>query len=285
MYKALLLLSFILFADLAYAQTSSAVLYTENGEQFIALLNDQALNERPVSDLRITGLKEEYYSLKVEFSNRSYGALTFTLALTPGNESTYSIRQNSKGEYALRFIRTAEPGTSTETNPGQQTVEFKDQEKFSASRAIAPTVIVQQETIPESDIEITVMSANADASCETTVTDSTTADVEMLNYKGPVGCSTPLTAVQFDEIRKNINAVDDEAKRMQLAEKNISRHCFYSQQVKTLCELVAFEDSRLELAKQAYANTYDLANYNTVNAVFNFETSVEELNAHIRDSR
>jgi len=46
--------------------------------------------------------------------------------------------------------------------------------------------------------------------------------------------------------------------------------------------LFAFEDSRLNFAKFAYAYTLDLGNFYKVNDAFTFETSVDELNRYIQ---
>jgi hypothetical protein len=46
-----------------------------------------------------------------------------------------------------------------------------------------------------------------------------------------------------------------------------------------------FEATRLDFAKYAYGRTFDIGNYYKVNDVFDFETSISDLNAYINSYR
>ena len=55
-----------------------------------------------------------------------------------------------------------------------------------------------------------------------------------------------------------------------------------SRQVSELMQLMTFESSMLELAKNAYMHTLDKQNYYLANDAFNFESSIEDLNRFIQ---
>jgi hypothetical protein len=51
--------------------------------------------------------------------------------------------------------------------------------------------------------------------------------------------------------------------------------------VRDLVKLMGWEQTRLDLAKYAYAYTYDIGNYWKVNDAFEWEQSITDLNAFI----
>jgi archaellum component FlaG (FlaF/FlaG flagellin family) len=63
--KSLFIGCMILFAVTGLsAQTSNAVLFTENGEKFTVILNGLRQNNTPETNVKITGLNAEFYKLK-----------------------------------------------------------------------------------------------------------------------------------------------------------------------------------------------------------------------------
>src|SRR2546423_12051331 len=99
--KNKLLLFAIVFAvsKLSFAQTSNAILFTENGEKFIAILNGLRQNDKPETNVKITGLNAEWYKMKVIFDNAALGEKNFNMGVELGTETSYSIKKNNKGDY------------------------------------------------------------------------------------------------------------------------------------------------------------------------------------------
>src|SRR5204862_490215 len=102
--QLMLCLVLFLIGRTAMAQTSNAILFTENGEKFTAILNGLRQNDKPETNVKITGLNAEWYKLKVIFDNTALGEKNFNLGVQLGNETSYAIKKNSKGEYVLRYI-------------------------------------------------------------------------------------------------------------------------------------------------------------------------------------
>lgn len=101
-------------------------------------------------------------------------------------------------------------------------------------------------------------------------------------YTGRVGCAWPMTAGEFADVKKSIEAKSFEDSKMTLAKQVGSSRCFTVDQVKGLMGLFSFEDSKLDIAKYAYDRTYDIDNYYKVNDAFTFETSIDDLNGYIQ---
>jgi len=62
----------------------------------------------------------------------------------------------------------------------------------------------------------------------------------------------------------------------------ISGNFFTADQVKEMMSLFAFENNKLDIAKQAYSKTIDKENYHCVSDALNFKSSKEELARFIR---
>jgi len=104
----------------------------------------------------------------------------------------------------------------------------------------------------------------------------------MPGYNGRIGCSWPMSATEFAEAKRSIESKGFEETKMTLAKQITRDHCFTVDQVKDIMSVFGFEDTRLEFAKLAYDNTYDLSNYYKVSDAFSFESSMEELNEYIQ---
>jgi Domain of unknown function (DUF4476) len=104
----------------------------------------------------------------------------------------------------------------------------------------------------------------------------------MPGYSGPIGCAMPMSATEFAEAKKSIEAKGFEESKMTLAKQIGASHCFSVDQVKEIMGLFGFEDSKLDLAKFAYDHTHDLGNYYKVNDAFSFESSIDALDKYIK---
>ena len=124
MKKLFLLALGVMMAFYSQAQTSNAILFTENGERFTAILNGIRQNEKPETNVKITGLNAEFYKLKVIFESTALGEKNFNLALQLGMENTYVIKKNNKGEYVLRFMSAVPLAEAPRTAPTQTEVVY-----------------------------------------------------------------------------------------------------------------------------------------------------------------
>lgn len=104
-------------------------------------------------------------------------------------------------------------------------------------------------------------------------------------YNGPIGCLTPMSALDFQRAKQSIASKNVEDSKLAIAKQILNSNCLLSSQVRGIMSLFSFEDSKLEFAKYAYGHTYDIGNYYKLNDAFQFETSIDELNSYIGDER
>jgi hypothetical protein len=143
MIKKILALAIVLsFGLIANAQTANLILFTENGEQFTAILNGIQQNSKPETNVKISGLNAEYYKLKVRFSDNMLGEKNFNINLALGEETTYCIKKNNKGEYVTRFMSNV-PLDQAPSTPASQTVVVYNANPAASN---ANTIVTHQQT-------------------------------------------------------------------------------------------------------------------------------------------
>lgn len=142
MIKKILTLAIIVsFGLIANAQTANLILFTENGEQFTAIMNGIRQNAKPETNVKITGLNAEYYKLKVIFDNQALGEKNFNINLALGEETTYCIKKNNKGEYVTRFVSNVPLDQAPTTAPTQTVVVYN-----ANPAATSNTTVTHQQT-------------------------------------------------------------------------------------------------------------------------------------------
>ena len=97
-------------------------------------------NDKPETNVKITGLNAEFYKLKVIFENQALGEKNFNMNLQYGNETTYTIRKNNKGEYVMRFMSSVPLAEAPQSAPAQTVIVYQ------ANPAATPAPVSQQTT-------------------------------------------------------------------------------------------------------------------------------------------
>lgn len=90
---------------------------------------------------------------------------------------------------------------------------------------------------------------------------------------------------EFSRVLQSIDKEWLEGNKLKSATQIVRTNSLTAAQVKQLVQLFGFENNKLELAKQAYANTVDKRNYSIIFDVFSFNSSKTELERFIRSGR
>lgn len=315
MKKIISVFTLLLLIAVAHAQTSNVIVFTENGERFSVILNGLRQNEKPETNVKITGLNANFYKMKVIFVDATLGEKNFNLGFNEGMETSFVIKKNSKGEYILRPISET-PVAEAPVNSPTQTVVMYNPEGVQSSQTVTQTTTTTNET-PGGNISMGVNAGDAgahvnvnvtgfDNSMQTTATSSvttttvtqttttTTNDFSappppppppppsyLPGYNGPVGCPYPMNPADFSDLKNSIASKSFEDSKMTIAKQVLQNNCLFVSQVKDLMGQFTFEATKLDFAKYAYDFTYDIGNYFKVNDMFTFESSIDDLNSHI----
>jgi hypothetical protein len=74
-----------------------------------------------------------------------------------------------------------------------------------------------------------------------------------------------------------ISRVKFEDQKLSAAQELVNNNCLKVNQIEEILDLFTFDNSRLEIAKLAYSNTYDQLNFEKLYDLFSFESSKVEL--------
>jgi len=287
-----------------FAQNSNLILFTEQGEQITVILNGIRQNDKPETNVKVTGLNAPNYKMKVIFVNKGIPDMDKNVFLEPGTEVTYSIKKNAQGAYTIRLQSAVPMAQAVPPSRNQSVVAYHS----------TPTVVQQSTTTTttygEPDnvninvgiggvgMNMNVSGMDAYGATQTTTTTTTTTSSTgtyeqpvqqqqqqnvyvMPGYNGPVGCPWPLSRQDFDGVKNSISSKSFDETKLTIAKQVISSNCLLSGQVKEIMLLFSFEETRLDLAKYAYGYTFDIGNYYKVNDAFSFSSSIDELNSYI----
>jgi hypothetical protein len=102
-------------------------------------------------------------------------------------------------------------------------------------------------------------------------------------YNGNIGCNFPsMLNGGFDAALQSISSKSFSSTKVDVAKQIISNNCLLVSQVKSIVGLMDFESAKLDLAKFAYPYTYDIGNYFQIGDVFDFESSVTDLQRFVQ---
>ena len=144
-----------------FSQTS-AVVFSEAGENFTLYLNGEKKNNSPQPNVKIQGLTSEFYQARVDFEDpmlKDFSEGNFVVE--PGAEVTYIIKKNKKGEYVLRYH-----GQADGTGGGEVTQSHSEVKSFA---------VVDDTEQQSEDVQINqTISIQEQPAAKTTVTQTTT---------------------------------------------------------------------------------------------------------------
>lgn len=95
--------------------------------------------------------------------------------------------------------------------------------------------------------------------------------------KTTANCKSPVPASSLNSMKASLEKQAFEDTRLKMAKDIIRRNCYSCAQIKELLALFSFEKNKLDLAKFAYDSCTDKGNYYTINDVFSFSSSTDEL--------
>jgi hypothetical protein len=105
------------------------------------------------------------------------------------------------------------------------------------------------------------------------------------DYDNHYGYESGMSDREFSSVLQSIQKEWLESNKLKSASHIVTSNSLTAAQVKQLVLLFSFESNKLDLAKQAYANTVDKRNYSMINDAFAFNSSIDELARFIRNFR
>ncbi|MGZ4090070.1 MAG: DUF4476 domain-containing protein [Bacteroidia bacterium] len=105
MKKSILLFTLIFTGLFSFAQdTYNLVLFSDDGEPFFAFVNGIRQNDKPETNIKVTGLNSQALSIRVQFEDGKLPVLKQNMAPEAGYEHTVRIKKNVKKVMKMQYF-------------------------------------------------------------------------------------------------------------------------------------------------------------------------------------
>lgn len=300
---------------------SSLTIFSEDGYRFYLVLNGQKQNNVAMTNVRIDGLAQPQYAVKILFEDPSKPEITKNIPVVdPGTNAfadvTYKIKTNKDGELKMRYF-SATPVVPNYVPPADVYVMHYGQPAPPPPPGMGGTTVTQT-TVTQTtgttgmgganisvgggmggvnmniNISDPVMGGGATTTTRTTTT-TTSTDMGYSNGGGynnnpppppppPArgnSCRYAMDASSFRSAKETVSKASFDETKLSTAKTILTSNCMSTDQVIAICNLFSFEASKLDFAKYAYERCTDRGNYFKVGNIFSFDASRTELNEYI----
>lgn len=303
----LILLIFIGIFNNTFAQApySSLSFFSEDGYPFTVIMNGLKENSEPLTNVKLEGLTNPAYKIKIIFEDKTIPAINKNVYTKPGMEVTYRIKKDRKGNNILRYYSEAalpidyipENHTVYQDNMNNDVVVTNDNNTgVHVNMDVNETggnVSIQTDdgsinlnsNINVNDANVSYDSQVYDNNTQYDVTEEHTGHYIMQGYNGRIGCPWPMKPRNFQQAKQTISNADFSSDKQTIAKQIVNSNCLTARQVKQIAALFDFEKDKLEFSKFAYTHTYDIENYFIINDIFDFSSSIKDLNNYINSVR
>jgi hypothetical protein len=299
---------------------SSLTIFSEDGYRFYLVLNGQKQNNVAMTNVRIDGLAQPQYAVKILFEDPSKPEISKNIPVVdPGTNAfadvTYKIKTNKDGELKMRYF-SATPVVPNYVPPADVYVMHYGQPAPPPPPGMGGTTVTQT-TVTQTTGTTGVGGANISVgggmggvnmninisdpvlgggTTTTTRTTTTTTSTDM-GYSNGGGydnnpppppppargnsCRFAMDASSFRSAKETVSKASFDETKLSTAKTILTSNCMSTDQVIAICNLFSFEASKLDFAKYAYERCTDRGNYFKVGNIFSFDASRTELNEYI----
>lgn len=271
--------------------------FSEQGENFFLYLNGVQQNTVAQSRIRVDGLPDLYYKVRLVYADPSIPALNKNnVAISDGDDqlmdAVYKVTRSDNATrlrfYAMNPVIQKPlvlPGTSVYHwgTPGVQDkpVPVQPEPKRNEPVTKQEPVAVNQAKPLNKPVPEKVTPVKEGPPKETTVRSGSVhepADWVCAN-------EWPMWKADYAAARKNLASAKDDKERLSITEKLLSVNCFNTDQVIDMARLFNKEEARYNFVQSAFRHTIDYKNYYRVLTVFQSEAVKSRLSAYLQSNR
>ncbi|MGQ9864221.1 MAG: DUF4476 domain-containing protein [Bacteroidia bacterium] len=263
---------------------SKLVIYSATEDPFSFYLDGHWIAEEPTTRAEVDHLTPGPHKASIKVYPQRGGVIQLTPVLytEEGHISEYFIKKDKKGRYVVRFANQTplppeEPPMTTFPPPPSAT----------PPDPTVPSTNAQNQTVvfnPTIQINVGGNPSNVQGGPPTPTTNApapTPSPLPPPPY--PRNCLTPISRESFQNAYQVISSKTFENTKLDALKQITRSNCLLAADIRDLAKLLDFEPSKLDYTKFAYDYCYDVQNYFQVYEVFDFETSIQELNSYIEN--
>lgn len=263
--KYTLVLFITLVLNVHAQQFRNIVLKTNNNSKFIVYVNQEQINQRPMSEIVITNLIDNYYDIRIKTTSNK--RINYHLYAAPNSEIIYVLNTNYSSPKHNFFIQDIYPLPS---NNSSNSFGWHQNSGNVNSGVGQINININNQVNTQQNNSVII----ADPIIEEVV--------YLEGYDGEVGCEPPVNKKRFRSMLAAIEKQSFASSKKRIAKQIINSNCILTDNLIQIINLFNFESDKLAMAKFAYDYTYDIENYYKINNVFDFESTIEELDKYIR---
>lgn len=268
----------VLASTSAWSQNTSALfLTTTENEAFYASINGMVINEVPVRNLFITSLPAGNYILEYSVLRPGVSPSTHVqeLTLIRGTESTYKLERNNQDMVSVFALnKTMGLGIAVHTQHPSYNLALIPGGSWANGQFTVTKVV-------RNGVDPFAMKWN-DLNGWPDMQPPPPPPPPAENLGPDVTCINPVNETDFKAIVLRIQAKTIEGTKLAIAKDIVEQNCFTSAQVKSLLDLFAVDDSRVQLGKLAWHHLNDPKNWSLVYDAFTYGEKIDELRTYVR---
>lgn len=207
--KQITVIAALIISCSAYSMSNNLIIFSQDGNKFTVILNGLRQNEKPETNVKVTGLNASSYKVKIIFENTALGAFDqYVWLMDAGTEVTnkefsYSVEQKKKGDWKLKPTSIADIPQSPTTTPDQVVYVFNPSGNATPA-AGTTTSVTTTTTTGQTETVTTGVSTGATA---TPQGGTTTTNVGVNDGSGSTQqTTTTTTTTTGDGANVNMNA-------------------------------------------------------------------------------
>ncbi len=324
MKKISLVFLITLFVQIVgYSQViNNLVVFSNDGEKFILILNGDKQNLEPNNKVTVVGLTLKVYKVTLLFENSRLKTHNTTLTFFDTNtECTYTLNPHGK-KHTMDYVTSTpinqappqtQQNTTVPTNttiptytPSTTTTNKITTTTTTSTSTNTNTTIPTHSTTPinnsnNGDIKIGGQKENIDVGTNGVKFNSHLINMNVdeknknvtttvhvlgkdinLNKSIKTGCNSPMSGLDFDEGKKGIVSQTKDSTMLIAALKITNANCMLTSQLSEVMVLFNTDLTRLHFAKGAYSHTSDLHNFGKLEDTFTSEEGKKDLHSFIK---
>lgn len=312
MKKLLTILSLLLClgAVPALAQKGRFTVFSEDGDKFFLVADGKRINTTADFRVEAKDIPGTRIRVKIVFQDPKKPAIDDVVYVKDAENKyvyvTYVIRKK-KDRYVLRWSDVDEAPNIPEWTASHQ--DDEPAQKPTKKPAPKPATPNDPSTDAPGEVNITMPGVTIKTSetgfnmdvkdpemTHTTTTTTTTRRTTTRNNgqvttrtapaeeveeapapKAAAKSAKPMTAQAYSSLLANIKRQGFDDSKVKMAKLAFKNNALSTKQISEILKLISFEQSRLDLAKEGYANCLDKENYLNISEVFSFSSSTDEL--------
>lgn len=240
-------------------QTSSLSIFSENGDLFFLVLNGVNQNNVPTSKIRVEGLPQFGNDVQIMFADNITAGIRRKINVADPIDGaavnmTLKIERGRDGAARLKFSKCREVENAYRPEQGEYVMYYgnPNQLRYDANN------------YPDNDMRN-----------------------QPIDNKTPPPPPAPVAMDDrsFSQALSTIKAASFDDTRLSTSKTIFAGNYVTTDQVRAICNVLSFEDNRLNVIKAAYRKIVDQNNIYTLADVFSFNSNKEALNKLIMENQ